>query len=100
MNFFDLVSKRQSDRGYLDKKVDRELIEKIIEGQGLLRLHVMLNLGTCMMGWFKEKLIKELLSIPKDREIKLIISLGYPSSDVTRRKVIKNVKDIINYNEY
>lgn len=28
MDFFDLVSKRQSDIGYLDKKVDRELIEK------------------------------------------------------------------------
>ena len=35
MDFFDLVSKRQSDRGYLDKKVDRELIEKIIKGARL-----------------------------------------------------------------
>lgn len=26
MNFFDLVSKRQSDGGYLSKKIDRELI--------------------------------------------------------------------------
>ena len=140
MNFFDLVSKRQSDRGYLDKKVDRELIEKIIEGArlapsacnaqpwkfivvddenkkqslvkglydplvglnkfaieapvfivvvgekrnlvsgigqkikgmdytsldiGIACEHICLGaaelgLGTCMMGWFKEKLIKEL----------------------------------------
>ena len=180
MDFFDLVSKRQSDRGYLDKKVDRELIEKIIKGArlapsacnaqpwkfivvddenkkeslvkglydplvglnkfaieapvfivvvaekrnlvsgigekikgmdytsldiGIACEHICLGaaelgLGTCMMGWFKEKLIKELLSIPKNREIKLVISLGYPSSDVTRRKIRKNVKDIINYNEY
>jgi len=28
MDFFDLVSKRQSDRGYLDKKVDREFNRK------------------------------------------------------------------------
>ncbi|MBS5925943.1 MAG: hypothetical protein KIC66_02500 [Clostridium sp.] len=47
-----------------------------------------------------DDLKKQLLSIPKNREIKLVISLGYPSSDVMRKKVRKNVKDIINYNEY
>lgn len=26
MDFFDLVSKRRSDGGYLNKKIDRELI--------------------------------------------------------------------------
>ncbi|MGU8317560.1 nitroreductase family protein, partial [Clostridium perfringens] len=31
MNFFDLVNKRESVRGYLDKEVEKEKIIKIIE---------------------------------------------------------------------
>ena len=31
MNFFELMNKRESVRGYLDKPVEREKIEKIIE---------------------------------------------------------------------
>ena len=30
MNFFDLVNKRESVRGYLDKEVEKEKIIKII----------------------------------------------------------------------
>ena len=31
MNFFELINKRESVRGYLDKPVEKEKIEKIIE---------------------------------------------------------------------
>ena len=36
-----------------------------------------LGLGTCMMGWFDENRIKQLLKIPEKRKIGLIITLGY-----------------------
>jgi nitroreductase len=35
MNFLDLVKKRQSDRGYLDKLVDRAIIDRCIEAARL-----------------------------------------------------------------
>lgn len=180
MDFFELINKRQSDRGYLDKNVDREIIEKIIESArlapsacnsqpwtfvvaddkdicekiaksvydpliginkfaltspvfivvvaekrnitsgvggfikgadytsidiGIACEHICLaaaelGLGTCMMGWFKEKAIKEILEIPKNREVKLVISLGYVKNENTRKKVRKDISEVLKYNNY
>ncbi len=60
-----------------------------------------LGLGTCMIGWFYEKEVKELLSIPKDTSIALMISVGYPVEGYRiREKTRKNPEDIISYNKY
>jgi nitroreductase len=59
------------------------------------------GLGTCMLGWFNEKPIKELLNIPKDRRIGLLITLGYAPEDYRlRQKIRKNQDEVINYNSY
>lgn len=180
MDFFELINKRQSDRGYIDKAVDREDIKKIIECArlapsacnsqpwtfviaddkeicekiaksvydpliginkfaltasvfivvvaekrnltsgigsivkgadytsldiGIASEHICLGaaeigLGTCMMGWFKEKNIKEVLNIPKNREVKLVISLGYVQNEKTRKKVRKDIDEILRFNKY
>lgn len=180
MNFFELVNCRESIRGYNDKSVDRNVIEKIIEGArvapsacnsqpwkfivvdqkekvekiakalydpriglnkfavtspsfilivgekrnltskmgelikkkdytsidiGIAAEHICLGatelgLGTCMMGWFDEKKIKDILTIPKSREIYLVISLGYYDIDKPRKKIRKSIEEIISYNEY
>ena len=60
-----------------------------------------LGLGTCMMGWFDEKKIQQLLNIPKKRKIGLVITLGYPTEDYKQRK--KNRKpldEICGFNAY
>jgi nitroreductase len=36
-----------------------------------------LGLGTCMIGWFNEKAIKQLLNIPRSTRVALLITLGY-----------------------
>ena len=59
-----------------------------------------LGLGTCMIGWFKEKEMKHLLNIPKNKAIALVISVGYPESRNPRKKVRKELKDILSYNKY
>jgi len=60
-----------------------------------------LGLGTCMIGWFNEKRIKDLLNIPSGKSIGLLISLGYPSDDYKlRSKVRKELKAITSYNKY
>jgi len=59
-----------------------------------------LGLGTCMIGWFKEKDMKHLLNIPKNKAIALVISVGYPESRNPRKKVRKELKDILSYNKY
>jgi len=58
------------------------------------------GLGTCIMGWFNEKKVKELLHIPRSKRAELIITLGYPSSQTLRPKVRKTLDDICCYNEY
>lgn len=180
MSFFDLIKNRQSVRSYKNDKVEREIIEKIVEGArvapsacnaqpwkfiivddsevreklvksiydpligmnkfaltspvfivvvaekrnlisglgskikgmdytsldiGIACEHICLGatalgLGTCMIGWFKEKGVKDALLIPKNREVKLIISLGYGKSDEVRNKIRKKQQEIISYNKY
>lgn len=180
MNFFDLINKRESVRGYLDEKVEEEKIIKIIEAArvspsacnsqpwkfivvdnkdllgkvagnlynpiiginkfaltaplfivivgekrnltskmgelikkkdytsidiGIASEHICLaatelGLGTCMIGWFNEKNIKKLLYIPENKEIHLVISVGYHDNKYTRKKVRKNIDEIYSFNKY
>ena len=58
------------------------------------------GLGSCILGWFNEKKVKELLQIPKNKRAELIITLGYPSSQNLRPKIRKNLDDICFYNQY
>lgn len=59
------------------------------------------GLGTCMLGWFNEKPIKELLKIPKEKRIGLLITLGYAPEDyLVRKKIRKKAEETIRYNSY
>lgn len=60
-----------------------------------------LGLGTCMIGWFDEKKIQQLLNIPEKRKVGLVITLGYPPEDYKlRQKIRKPVKEICGFNRY
>lgn len=60
-----------------------------------------LGLGTCMLGWFDEKKVKELLHIPKEKNVALLIAVGYPVADYTlRKKKRKEMGRICWFNRY
>lgn len=60
-----------------------------------------LGLGTCMIGWFNEKKIRQLLNIPKKRKIGLVITLGYPPEDYQiRTKIRKPAEEVLRFNSY
>lgn len=60
-----------------------------------------LGLGTCMIGWFNEKKIQELLNIPRKRKVGLVITLGYPPEDYKlRKKIRKPTDEICGFNSY
>lgn len=60
-----------------------------------------LGLGTCMLGWFDEKKIQQLLNIPRKRKIGLVITLGYQPKDYKQRKKIrKPIDEIFGFNSY
>lgn len=57
-----------------------------------------LGLGTCWLGWFKEKAVKEVLNLPKSTRVDVMVSLGYPDETVPHRKKIrKPLEDIRKY---
>ncbi|PLW99637.1 MAG: NAD(P)H nitroreductase [Marinilabiliales bacterium] len=59
------------------------------------------GLGTCMLGWFDEQSIKELLHIPESNTIPLLITLGYTPDDYKlRKKVRKNFEKVVKWNSY
>ncbi|MDR2848863.1 MAG: nitroreductase family protein [Bacteroidales bacterium] len=59
------------------------------------------GLGTCIMGWFNEKKVKEVLNIPKSKRAELIITLGYAADGYPLRpKIRKKMAEICSYNQY
>jgi nitroreductase len=58
------------------------------------------GLGSCIIGWFKEKDIKKHLNIPRNKNIALVISIGYAKEDIPRKKVRKELNNILSYNKY
>ncbi|HBE01583.1 MAG TPA: NAD(P)H nitroreductase [Spirochaetia bacterium] len=58
-----------------------------------------LGLGTCMLGWFDEKTVKKILSIPPDRRIALLISIGFPA-DTPSEKKRKSLEEMCRFNKY
>ena len=60
-----------------------------------------LGLGTCMLGWFDEPRIRELLHIPADRRIGLVITLGYAAEGAPLRpKLRKGTAEMSSANRY
>lgn len=59
------------------------------------------GLGTCMLGWFNEKKAKELLGIPRNKRVSMLIAVGYPPEDYPQRKKIrKPFEEIVFFNRY
>ena len=59
------------------------------------------GLGTCMLGWFDEPSIKQLLNIPESNSIPLLITLGYTPDDYKlRKKIRKNFEKVVRWNTY
>ena len=58
-----------------------------------------LGLSTCIMGAFNEEALKDLLGIPEDRRIFVMLAVGYPSGTI-RTKVRKELNAIHCFNKY
>ncbi len=58
------------------------------------------GVGTCILGWFHEKKLKQILSIPKKKKIALCIAIGYPADTTIREKKRKDTDAILSYNRY
>ncbi len=60
-----------------------------------------LGLGTCMIGWFNERKVKEHLKIPKRKRIALLIAVGYSADGYKlRSKIRKSMNEMCHWNKY
>jgi nitroreductase len=69
---------------------------------GIATAHICLaatqqGLSTCIMGWFNEKKLKDLLHIPNSKRIRLVISIGYSADTTLRNKVRKSIDEIAQF---
>lgn len=58
-----------------------------------------LDLGTCMLGWFDEQAIRDILGIPKKVRIGLVITVGY-GDEPQRKKIRKKKEQMSMFNRY
>lgn len=71
---------------------------------GVVAAHIVLaaraeGLGSCIVGWFNEPKMRELLSIPDSKRVWLDIVIGY-STQTVRPKKRKANNEIFSYNKY
>ena len=52
-----------------------------------------------MVGWFDEKKVKKILSIPRYKRVELIITIGYSTAE-QRTKKRKPKEEVVSYNRY
>jgi nitroreductase len=58
------------------------------------------GLGTCWIGWFNEKKLKEALGIPEKFRVLGLTPLGYPLKTKDEVSERKNLEDILHYDEF
>lgn len=71
---------------------------------GIATAHLVLaateqGLSTCIMGWFHEGKLKNLLPIPKEKRIRLVIGVGYAAKEGLRPKKRKSLEEIATFLE-
>ena len=57
------------------------------------------GVGSCILGWFDEKKIKQLAGIPEKKRLMLIIALGYAAKP-KRKKVRKEWEKVVSFEKY
>ncbi len=57
------------------------------------------GIGSCIMGWFDEKMVRKILDIPSSKRVELLITLGYSLSE-HREKKRKPPQETVAYNKY
>ena len=71
---------------------------------GIVAAHIVLaaeaeGLGTCIVGWFDEDKVKDLVHIPASKRVWLDIVIGYGTQPL-RKKNRKSIDKIVSYNSY
>ena len=89
-----------SSLGAIVKKRDFPWIDLGIAAEHFCLQAAAEGLGTCMLGWFHEKKVRDLLDIPQKGRVGLIITLGYAADPTVQPKQRKTIEEIVRWNSY
>jgi nitroreductase len=81
------------------KRKDYSLIDIGIASENICLQANAEGIGSCLIGWFDERMVRKILGIPKPKRVELIITLGYSLSE-RRAKRRKPVTETISFNKY
>jgi nitroreductase len=101
--FIVIVAEKMKLPAWMGNKLRRTDFRKMDIGmacQNLVLQAQQMGIGTCILGWFNEKELRKILSIPRTKRIELVISLGYPAERDLREKPMKDKNEVIGYNKY
>lgn len=89
---------------YVDENSPEEEVKQTIRDTAIAVEHIMLNadnlgLGTCWVGWFRQKDIRPVLNIPSDKYVVGVITVGYPDEAPSPRPRKKS-EDIVHYENW
>jgi len=59
-----------------------------------------MGLGTCWIGWFKERRIKQILNIPKGWRVIALLTLGYPQEESTGQTSRLELEEVLFFNRF
>ena len=82
------------------KKIDYKQMDFGMAIENLCLQATELEIGSCILGWFNEKKLKNILNIPKIKRVGLLIAIGYPLDKTIRDKKRKNQDEIMSFNKY
>jgi nitroreductase len=98
-----IVSQRESlsaKFGSIVKKKNFSLMDIGIAAEHFCLQAAQEGLGTCIIGWFNEKKVKKMLSIPRIKRVELVITVGFSADEKIPLKKRKSMDEILSCNKY
>lgn len=88
----------------LDENSPQEAVKQMIRDTSIAIEHMILEatslgLGSCWVSWFTQKQIRPILSIPPDKYVVAIVTVGYADEKPTARPR-KKIEEIVRYEHW
>jgi nitroreductase len=78
----------------LVSRIPYHYLDVAIAGEHFVLAATAVGLGSCWIGWFREKPVKKILEIPRNIQVLALIALGFPKTPAEKRTPRLSQSDI------
>ncbi|MDI6839849.1 MAG: nitroreductase family protein [bacterium] len=83
------------------KGIEYHLLDMGIAVEHLVLMATELGLGTCWIGWFNERAVRNILKIPRGTKVVALITLGYPEEELKEHEKERlGIEKILYWDKY